>query len=757
MKVNYITLSILLLILLISCFVITYHIRRNNLKTEIEMYNKNLLKLLDEDDLRENFDNHENLLEFSNAVKVKNINVLKSDKNEFKMDLIHIQGEHLQKIKGVFFGDVKGKILKRVKKSETTDPTGPTGPTDPTVENESELMILPPDLAKYSSIMSDDEFRNIEIKLYIEDEEYLDGLIEAQLETQLPGEQKNEVNVDVEFTLNNGDKLINILKTYEDSIRLEIDFSIINKSGKGAFNILFDEEEEYKFKFEFDEENQTLQKKVYYDLKNKINLDNLTIEKLNIKFLPVEQDSDLQFIVTKLNIKFLSDDISSLFPTGLFYRQDRITSGKNLLGTDNKSWKIFIGDRINEDGKESFRKSNDLKKFYETINNSLEITPPQSDPKPNYDVENLKIGIDENDDTQIKINWKIPKTVTDYKYSYLLNLIPKNKDETFKLVNEKISFDKDSYMFSNKNLITGNTYLISLKTIIYEPTTQELGKVEVEYFYKPSGMEDYHTHLFKDGKFDITKLETEDFEKLAETNPQLLQTYFQLLNYNKSKTLDEVGDLQLDIEEISDNTRNKLSKLKCGTMEKNEDILFNGLDEHKENQQFEFEKKQPEQDEKIENIKKKINFLNELKGKKESNVNLKMKSLKSLSDGTILNMEDLGKDKKLVLLNNGCLAFEKNKLFGKSGNFGYVKCNIFNPMQQFRIKKINNIKEYNNLMDLNLEEKITEESEYPFYILQPLNSNKCVHIDNGNLTIENCKETDNIKFEGYFSKSHCNV
>ena len=712
------------------------------------MYNKNLLKLLDEDDLIENFDNHEKLIEFSNVVKIKNINILKSD--EFKMDLIHIQGEHLQKIKEVFFGDVKGKVLKRIKKSDAETPD------DSSTENESDMMILPPDLAKYSSIMSDNDFRNIEIKLYIEDEEYLDGLIEAKLKTPLPDEQKNEVNVEFEFTLNDGDKLINILKTYEDSIRLEVDFSIINKSGKGDFNILFDDGESYKFNF--NEENQTLQKKVYYDLKNKINLDNLTIDKLKIKFSPVEEDSDLQFIVTKLNIKFLSDDISSLFPTGLFYRQDRITSGKDLLGIDKKSWKIFIGDRTNEDGKTSFRKSKDLKKFYETINNSLEITPPQSVPKPNYDVENLKIGIDKNDDTQIKVSWKIPKTITDYKYSYILNLKPKNKKEAYKLVDEKISFDKDSYMFSNKNLIPGSTYLISLKTIRYDvEDTQELGKVEVEYFYKPSGMEDYHTHLLKDGKFDTTKLETEDFEKLAETNPQLLQTYFQLLNYNKSKTLNEVGDLQLDIEEISDNTRNKLSKLKCGTMEKEKDILFNGLDEHKENQQLEFEKKQPEQDEKIENIKKKINFLNELKGKKENNVNLRIKTLKSLSDGTILNMEDLGQDKKLVLLNNGCLAFEKNKLFGKSGNFGYVKCNIFNPMQHFRIKKINNIKEYNNLMDLNLEEKITEESEYPFYILQPLNSNKCVHIDNGNLTIDKCKETDNIKFEGYFSKSHCNV
>ena len=114
----------------------------------------------------------------------------------------------------------------------------------------------------------------------------------------------------------------------------------------------------------------------------------------------------------------------------------------------------------------------------------------------------------------------------------------------------------------------------------------------------------------------------------------------------------------------------------------------------------------------------------------------------------------------MVLLNNGCLAFEKNQLFGKNGNFGYVKCNIFDPQQQFRVKKIESVEDYNNLMDLNLEEKISKESEdkfKPFYILQPMNSNKCVFINEGNLSIKNCQESDNIKFEGYFSQSHCNV
>ena len=733
MKVNYITLSILLLILLISCFVITFHIRRNNLKSEIESYNKKLLYLLDENNIDEHFQSSDNFIEFENSVKVNNIQVSEAKKNEYNIDTLLINGENLNKIKGVFFGDVKGNILN---------------------ESNKELFVLPPDLAKYNSIMSEDDFRNIEIKLYIEDDEYLDGLLETTEPIELPSQPNNKVEVDIGFSLKDGEKSLNILKMYEDSIRIVIDFTIINKSSKGKFKVLLDGNNNNEFNFE--EDNQTLEKKIYYDLKNKIDFDNLEIKSTKISFLPIEND-DLKFLVTKLDVKFLSDDISSLFPTGLFYRKDRITSGKNLLGVDNKSWKIYIGDKIKEGGKESFRKSKDLKNFYNLINKNLKINYTSNTPKTSYDVENLKIGVDKNDDTQVKITWKIPKSVNNYKYSFLLNLIPENEDETFKIVDEKLSFDKNSYMFSNKNLIPGNKYLLTVKTIGYEPKTQELGSIKLDYFYKPSGLEDYHIHLLKDGKFDTTKLETEDLEKLADKNPELLQTYIQLFNYNKSKTMNEVLDLQLDIEEITDETRNNLNKLKCGTLNKDKDLLFSGLEEHKINQQKEFEKKQPEQNEKIENIKTKINYLRQLKGKKEENVDLNIKTLKSLSDGTILNLEDIGKDKKMVLLNNGCLAFEKNKLFGKDGNFGYVKCNIFDPQQQFRIKKINNETEYNNLMDLNLEEKIVEPSNFPFYILQPINSNKCVHIDNGNLSINNCKETDNIKFQGYFSKSHCNV
>lgn len=734
MKVNYITLSILLLILLISCYVITFHIRRNNLKTELDIYNNNLLKLLDENDIKEEFTNHSNLIEFTNSVKINNISVSDASDNEFKIDTLLIKGSNLNKIKGVFFGDVKGKILNN---------------------SNNQLFVLPPDLAKYTSIMSDEDFRNIEIKIHIEDNEYLDGLIKYNI-SELQDNASNKIDVDINFDINK-EKSINILKTYEDSIRVQVNFEVVNESGIGNFKIYFYDNEENSYNYEFKKENQLISKTIYYDMKNKIDLEKMSIDQLKIHF-ESNDNEDLKFKITKLELKFVTDDISSLFPTGLFYRMDRVTLGNDLVKGNTKNWKIYIGERVKKDGINSFRKSKDLIKFYKDINTSLGIEEEKpQETKISYKVENLAIGVDRKDDTQIKVSWSIPDTVNSNKYRFFINFTPLNNNEEFKIVEEEIVSTKDTYMFSNKNLVIGNKYKIEVKTVNIDEFTQVLDTVEKEYVFKPLGMEDYHSHLLKDGKFDTTKLEIEDLENLEKTNPELLKTYIELLNYNKIKTQYDIGDLQLDIEEITQKTNEKLSNLKCGTIKKKKNLLINGLETHKENEQIDFVRKKDKQTEKMETIKKKINFLNELQGKKEDIVNLKIKTLKSLNDGTIINMEDLGKDRKLVLLNNGCLAFEKNKTVGKSGNFGYVKCNIFDPQQQFRIKKINNDIEFNNLMDLNLEEKITENSDYPFYILQPINSNKCVHIEDGNLRIENCKETENIKFQAYFSKSHCNV
>ena len=161
----------------------------------------------------------------------------------------------------------------------------------------------------------------------------------------------------------------------------------------------------------------------------------------------------------------------------------------------------------------------------------------------------------------------------------------------------------------------------------------------------------------------------------------------------------------------------------------------------------------------MEKINSKLAELEKLKNMKEEDVTTKIKSLKSIDSGTVLRLKDIGDDKKLVLLNNGCLAFSKVKRGGKD-DYGYIPCNHIDKEQQFRITKINNLDEYNDLLAQNIQPLIPDTHTniiYPFYILQPIASEKCVTIKNDGLSIEPCSEENFIRFNGYMDNSDCNV
>ena len=106
--------------------------------------------------------------------------------------------------------------------------------------------------------------------------------------------------------------------------------------------------------------------------------------------------------------------------------------------------------------------------------------------------------------------------------------------------------------------------------------------------------------------------------------------------------------------------------------------------------------------------------LEELQGKLNQNQDLKIKNLKSLNDETNLSLINLKNNKKMVEVNEGCLSRELN------GDYNYRQCNVFDKKQYFNLNKINNNDEYDNLLLMNGNPKLEEESvEYPFYILQP--------------------------------------
>ena len=144
-----------------------------------------------------------------------------------------------------------------------------------------------------------------------------------------------------------------------------------------------------------------------------------------------------------------------------------------------------------------------------------------------------------------------------------------------------------------------------------------------------------------------------------------------------------------------------------------------------------FRIKQDEQEEDLARINNKIAKLEELQGKVNKNQDLKIKSVKSMNDGTNLSLINLDNDNRLVKLNQGCLTKNNNE-------YSYIPCNSFNKDQHFNLNRVNNLDEYNNLLLMNNNAPLEDNNniEYPFYILQPKNSQKCVNVENKKLSIK---------------------
>ena len=139
-----------------------------------------------------------------------------------------------------------------------------------------------------------------------------------------------------------------------------------------------------------------------------------------------------------------------------------------------------------------------------------------------------------------------------------------------------------------------------------------------------------------------------------------------------------------------------------------------------------FRIKQDEQQTDLDRLNNKIAILEDLQGKTNLNQNTRIKNIKSLNDGTDLGLINLQNNKRLVKLNNGCLKFQPN------GDYGYIPCNLLDQQQHFNLSSINNLDEYNNLLLMNnnapLDENQNKSVEYPFYIMQPSKSIKCVNM-----------------------------
>ena len=302
-----------------------------------------------------------------------------------------------------------------------------------------------------------------------------------------------------------------------------------------------------------------------------------------------------------------------------------------------------------------------------------------------------------------------------------------------------------------ENMIPMNEYDIILQVYSYdnsklfEKANKLNGEIKTNFKFSPANIELYHKHVFKDGKFDTS---------LTQSNPELVQTYAELNAYNKMKSQENLlaaGDHLKASSECMANSINNINSNK--NMDSYDEKLKELLRKDQEEESSLFRIKQEEQQTDLDRLNNKIAILEDLQGKANLNNDTRIKNIKSMNDGTDLGLINLENNKRLVKLNNGCLTVKQN------GDYGYIPCNLLDQQQHFNLSSINNLDEYNNLLLMNnnapLDENQNKSVEYPFYIMQPSRSIKCVNVENGKLSVKPCNPEDTIRFRGDFVEKRC--
>ena len=747
MKLNYLTLSLLVIIIFISCVIMIYHQGKKSIVNDIRQYNNHLLKFVSQNtikDINENFSDElvEKFISLNpeNTLKFNKIQVMKKDdsSNPFQRKVLYIEGNNLIKIKDVFFGDIKGLILNKIDSVTNLY----NGEQLDSYNLSNVMYILPPEFMKFKDVVSEKEMENIEVKFLIQETEIVDNP-EDILYTNEP----------INLTTNNEGKIeISIRnppteKKYERTFKAKVEIELRSTSSiPEPVSVEFDCPRNYKTNIIFNSQGDT------NTIRFLVDMDNFTIPTSTLI-----SDRDITLNVDSVRIDYLYDDINLIYPTGLFYRPGlELVSSGDYAQVELDDWKIFISEdgSANESG--IVNPSDEIRVFHKNIKDIIQPSPPPAiDPSEKFKAD-FDIEIDKNDPDQIKVEWEIPEGVDNHVYTFMLNFSPTSgkENDTFNIKDEKIAFDKNSYLFSSKRLFPMAKYNVVLKTL-RQDNGELLAEVKKDFIYIPENFKKYHSHLFNGDRFEFKNLYKDG--KLDYNNAEMVRTYFELSEFNKMKSQDDLLNTERKMKDLVSCTQNKLNNIKNG----NDSIFSSTLSEEGKRilntENIVFNKKSDEINRKIQRINSKLNDIEKLKNKKKMNDDLKIRSLKSVNDNTILNLDIVDDNNKLVKINNNCLSFMNTTV---KGDYGLKACNMFDRDQYFVLKEINNLDEYNNLLAMNLTPVIDNPNElidFPFYVLQPQNSTKCVTLKNSSISIKPCESDDSVRFKGYMNNNECNI
>ena len=646
---------------------------------------------------------------------ITKIDVVKTNKDpKYPNKHLMLEGINLKKIENVYFGPLKGYIINK--------DNGDLEESENTITNSEGkeikyniIRIIPPDFVKFNKALKPKDYDNIEIKLELKDE----GLNHENIADENKDLKLSENNKEYKIKIKNGE-----FKSIEDKGKILLKFKITSTSEKSI----------YEFKINGNSYKINKDKLIQLKIRNKNN---------PITFQVLDLGKNETINVEDIKIYNTSDDIEVLFPTGLFYRFDYATSGESLTDKDADSWSVFLNKRINSyaqgasNKEKDFVLTKDINIMYKDIQNI--ITPPEvKNETVNFDVTDLNY---EELETTIKIKWKIPKVVNNYRFAFLISI--RSVRGTFIYKKEQVPYNKNFYEFPTNKLVAGEKYEYSIQTYRTDKRKTVGNAGPKKFIFNPPDFDSYHSHLIdmETGKFKT---------RLNKDNADLIKTYYHLLEKNKSNMRGNMNNLEEHVGLEGKCMEEKLKQLNTSSYDNFDKTINQNLKVDKEGDIL-YNEKQVKQDNKIMRINQKIKELEKVQGKLKTKQDTNIKKLTSLNDGTKLAVKKINNNKFMVGLNQGCISVDK------MGNYSNIPCNIFDKKQFFELDSIENDDEYNNLLSMNLQPKLRleEKVDYPFTILKPNKSTKCVHIDNKSLQIKPCTDDKSIRYTSHFYNDKC--
>ena len=389
---------------------------------------------------------------FNNASVRKRLHItdFKIEQPNNIIDIKHLsmEGYNLDLIKNIYVGSLKGDITRPENIGSTIED-----------EEKQRIRIIPPNFANYFSTNNAEDMKKIDLEIKLEvnmTEGGSSDIIQKEISFVLKNNEvidgRNELNIvnidnsysnnpsesnpptpspsnfDYNFTESSNDisrngffkfEVGNLDKAKIESsnnlIKLRIKFNTEKKIRPGYNSLELSRNSAIKLKIFNDENNEREinfninQNQHEFDIYlSKNNFSALNPNSDNFYYIPYQISTnrvfennptlgEFKFINASVNIPVI--EVTSVFPTGLFYKFNILSAGN----ADFSSWNLFVNNRLegDENNREIF--GNDLRKFYEDIVDATTVTEEEPLP-PSFKVTNINWELNEEEDIY-KLTW----------------------------------------------------------------------------------------------------------------------------------------------------------------------------------------------------------------------------------------------------------------------------------------------------------------------------------------------------------------